>query len=83
MSAEEFLLSQCFEGNFRQISNLRSLVRVDGRWKKARLKTQGGVYYLRPDRFLLAIGTPLTPIARVTVNGTKVQVQPQEITELA
>jgi len=69
------------EGNFRQISDLRGLVKVDGRWKKARLKTQGGVYYLRPDRFLLAIGSPAATIARVTVNGQKVRVQPEEISD--
>jgi tetratricopeptide (TPR) repeat protein len=64
------------EGNFRQISDLRGLVSVTGRWNKARLKTRGGVYYLRPDRFLLAVGAP-TPSARVAVRGQNVQVHPE------
>ena len=64
------------EGNFRQISDLHGLVRVEGNWKKARVKTQGGVYYLKPDRILLAVGAPPAPIARVSVKGQQVQIQP-------
>lgn len=67
------------EGNFRQISDLQGLVLVDGHWEKTKLKTQGGVYYLRPDRFLLAIGAPAAPVARVVVKGQKVQVEPEDV----
>ncbi len=67
------------EGNLRQISDLRGLAFLEGRWKKERVKTQGGVYYLRPDRFLLAVGAPAAPVARVAVRGQKVLVHPREM----
>jgi tetratricopeptide (TPR) repeat protein len=67
------------EGNFRQISDLKGLISVDGHWKKARVKTQGGVYYLRPDRVLLAIGATATPVAQVTVKGQQVRIHPESI----
>lgn len=67
------------EGNFRQISDLRGLAFLEGHWNKDRVKTQGGVYYLRPDRFLLAVGAPAAPVARVAVRGQKVQVHPREM----
>jgi tetratricopeptide (TPR) repeat protein len=72
-------LLKYIEGNFRQISDLRGLVQVDGKWKKSRVKTQGGVYYLRPDRVLVSIGNAATPIARVTVRGQHVQIEPEEM----
>src|SRR5262249_18349680 len=63
------------------ISDLRGVVSVEGRWKKTRVKTQGGVYYLKPDRLLLAVGAPPAPIAKVSVKGQKVQIQPPEISD--
>ena len=69
------------EGNLRQIRDLSGRVQVEGRWNKTRVKTQGGVYYLSPDRFLLAVGAPAATVARVVVKGQKVQVQPREMSE--
>jgi tetratricopeptide (TPR) repeat protein len=74
------------QGNFHQISDLRGSVQVEGRWEKAKLKTQGGVYYLAPDRLMLAIGpsefagqTDKAPSARVSVKGQTVDLKPPEI----
>ena len=67
------------EGIFRQISDLHGLVRVEGNWKKTRVKTQGGVYYLKPDRILLAVGVAPAPVARVSIKGQKVQIQPPQV----
>jgi tetratricopeptide (TPR) repeat protein len=67
------------EGNFRQISDLRGSVQVEGRWNGTRVKTQGGVYYLRPDRILLAMGAPAAPQGRISVKGQKVDIQPATI----
>jgi tetratricopeptide (TPR) repeat protein len=78
-SANQRKVLKYIEGNFRQISNLQGLVQVTGRLQKTRLKTQGGVYYMRPDRFLLAIGASAMPAARVSVKGQSVQIQPREI----
>ena len=71
--------SKSSEGNFRQISDLHGLVQVEGRWKKTRVKTQGGVYYLKPDRLLLAVGTPPAPVAKVSVKGQEIQIQPPQV----
>lgn len=66
------------EGNFRQISDLRGVVQVDGHVNKSRVKTQGGVYYLKPDQILFAVGTPPEPGTRVSIKGQQVQIQPPD-----
>jgi outer membrane lipoprotein-sorting protein len=68
------------EGNYRQIADLRGIAVVRGTFMKQKFKTQGGLYYLNPDRLLLAIGAP-GPAVRVSVRGQKVTVEPDAVAQ--
>ena len=66
------------EGNFHQITNLQGTASVKGQWQKQAFKTKGGLYYLSPDRLLLAVGTPKNPELRVAVRKQKIVILPDE-----